>query len=231
MIRAYARLGIEVIQGWGMTETSPLASIAKITALQDGLSADERFPVLASQGYPIPLVDIRTVGDEGEQPWDGTSVGELQAHGPWITGSYYNQPAPDNFAEDGWLRTGDVASIDPLGFIRITDRTKDLIKSGGEWISSVDLENAIMGHPAVQECAVVAVPHPKWAERPLAVIALKPDGRANESDIKGYLAERFVKWMVPDAYVFVDAIPKTTTGKFLKTRLREQYRDWQWTEA
>jgi fatty-acyl-CoA synthase len=231
MIRAYAKLGIQVIQGWGMTETSPLASIAKITALQGDLSAEQRFPVLASQGYPIPLVDIRTVGDEGEQPWDGRSVGEIQVHGPWITGSYYNQPAPDNFAPDGWLRTGDVASIDPLGFIRITDRTKDLIKSGGEWISSVDLENAIMGHPAVQECAVVAVPHPKWAERPLAVVVLKPGGQATESDIKAYLGERFVKWMVPDAYVFVDAIPKTTTGKFLKTRLREQYRDWRWAEA
>jgi fatty-acyl-CoA synthase len=231
MIRAYARLGIEVIQGWGMTETSPLASIAKVTALQDHLGEDERFPVLASQGYPIPLVDVRAVGDEGEQPWDGKSVGEIQVHGPWITGTYYNQPAPDSFAPDGWLRTGDVASIDPLGFIRITDRTKDLIKSGGEWISSVDLENAIMGHPAVQECAVVAVPHPKWAERPLAVIVLKPGSQATGNDIKGYLGERFVKWMVPDAYVFVDAIPKTTTGKFLKTRLREQYRDWQWAEA
>jgi fatty-acyl-CoA synthase len=231
MIRAYAKLGIEVIQGWGMTETSPLASIAKVTALQEHLGAEERFPVLASQGYPIPLVDVRTVGDEGEQPWDGRSVGEIQVRGPWITGSYYNQPAPENFAEDGWLRTGDVASIDPLGFIRITDRTKDLIKSGGEWISSVDLENAIMGHPAVQECAVIAVPHPKWAERPLAVIVLKPGGQATESDIKGYLAESFVKWMVPDAYVFLDAIPKTTTGKFLKTRLREMYRDWKWAEA
>jgi fatty-acyl-CoA synthase len=231
MIRAYAKLGIQVIQGWGMTETSPLASIAKLTALQDGLSEDERFAVQATQGYPMPLVDIRTVGDQGEQPWDGKSVGEIQVHGPWITASYYNQPAPENFAPDGWLRTGDVASLDPLGFIRITDRTKDLIKSGGEWISSVDLENAIMGHPAVQECAVVAVPHPKWAERPLAVIVLKPGGQATETDIRGYLAQRFVKWMVPDAYVFVDAIPKTTTGKFLKTRLREMYRDWKWADA
>jgi fatty-acyl-CoA synthase len=231
MIRAYAKLGIEVLQGWGMTETSPLASIAKITAMQDHLGADERFAVLATQGYPMPLVDIRTVGDAGEQPWDGKSVGEIQVHGPWITGSYYNQPAPENFAQDGWLRTGDVASLDPLGFIRITDRTKDLIKSGGEWISSVDLENAIMGHPAVQECAVVAVPHPKWAERPLAVIVLKPGAQATEGEIKGYLAQRFVKWMVPDAYVFVDAIPKTTTGKFLKTKLREMYRDWKWADA
>jgi fatty-acyl-CoA synthase len=230
MIRAYARLGIEVIQGWGMTETSPLATVSKITALQADLSEDERFAVLASQGYPLPLVDIRTVGDRGEQPWDGNSVGEIQVHGPWITGSYYDQPAPENFAADGWLRTGDVAALDALGFIKITDRTKDLIKSGGEWISSVDLENAIMAHPAVQEAAVVAVPHPKWAERPLAVIVLKPGATATEADIRSHLAQRFVKWMVPDAYAFVDAIPRTSTGKFLKTRLREQYRDWKWAE-
>src|SRR6185436_9112623 len=135
------------------------------------------------------------------------------------------------FAPDGWLRTGDVASIDPLGFIKISDRTKDLIKSGGEWISSVDLENAIMGHPAVQEAAVIAVPHPKWSERPLAVIVLRPGATAAASDIRAHLSKQFVKWMVPDAYVFVNAIPRTSTGKFLKTKLREQYRDWQWTES
>ncbi len=230
MIRAYARLGIEVIQGWGMTETSPLATVAKITALQEHLNEDQRFAVLASQGYPLPLVDIRAVGDRGEQPWDGKNVGEIQVHGPWITGRYHEQPAPENFAPDGWLRTGDVASLDPLGFLKITDRTKDLIKSGGEWISSVDLENAIMAHPAVQEAAVIAVPHPKWAERPLAVIVLKPGASATEADIRSHLAQRFVKWMVPDAYAFVDAIPRTSTGKFLKTRLREQYRDWKWAE-
>jgi fatty-acyl-CoA synthase len=134
----------------------------------------------------------------------------------------------ESFTEDGWLRTGDVASIDELGFLKITDRTKDLIKSGGEWISSVDLENAIMGHPAVQEAAVIAVPHPKWSERPLAVVVLKPGEKATEADLKQYLAQKFVKWMVPDAYVFIDAIPRTSTGKFLKTKLREQYRDWRW---
>jgi fatty-acyl-CoA synthase len=231
MIRAYARLGIAVMQGWGMTETSPLATVSQITALQSDLDEDARFAVLASQGYPMPLVDIRAIGDHGEQPWDGRSVGEIQVHGPWITGSYHEQPAPENFTADGWLRTGDVASIDPLGVLKISDRTKDLIKSGGEWISSVDLENAIMGHPAVQEAAVIAVPHPKWAERPLAVIVLKPGASASEADIKAHLARGFVKWMVPDAYVFVDAIPRTSTGKFLKTRLRETYRDWKWADA
>ncbi|MGH8677706.1 MAG: long-chain fatty acid--CoA ligase [Burkholderiales bacterium] len=232
MIRAYAKLGIQVIQGWGMTETSPLGTVSKITAMQDQLSEDERFPVLAMQGYPLPLVDIRGVGDRGEIAWDGKTVGEIQVKGPWITGSYYNLPLSDeSFTPDVWLRTGDVASIDPLGFVKITDRTKDLIKSGGEWISSVDLENAIMGHPAVQEAAVISVPHPKWAERPLAVIVLKPGEKAGESDIKSHLAAKFVKWMVPDAYVFVDGIPRTSTGKFLKTKLREQYQNWIWTEA
>ena len=229
MIRAYAKFGISVIQGWGMTETSPVATISKVTALQQNLNEDERFAVMASQGYPLPLVDIRAVGDEGIADWDGKTVGEIQVHGPWITGSYHDLPASvDSFTADGWLRTGDVASIDPLGFVRITDRTKDLIKSGGEWISSVDLENAIMGHPAVQEAAVIAVPHPKWAERPLAVIVLKAGERATEADIKSYLAQKFVKWMVPDAYVFADTIPRTSTGKFLKTALRQQYQNWSW---
>ncbi len=232
MIRAYAKLGIEVMQGWGMTETSPLATVSKVTALQDHLDEDARFKVQAMQGYPLPLVDLRAVGEDGEAPWDGESVGEIQVQGPWITGSYHRVPvSADNFTDDGWLRTGDVAAIDELGFIKISDRTKDLIKSGGEWISSVDLENAIMGHPAVQEAAVIAVAHPKWSERPLAVIVLKPGAEVSEAQIKQHLAGQFVKWMVPDAYVFVDSIPRTSTGKFLKTALREQYRDWQWDDA
>ncbi len=232
MIRAYAKLGIEVLQGWGMTETSPLATVSKVTAQQAHYDENARFRVQAMQGYPLPLVDVRAVGDEGEAAWDGKSVGEIQVHGPWITGSYFGvEVTEENFTDDGWLRTGDVASIDELGFMKITDRTKDLIKSGGEWISSVDLENAIMGHPAVQEAAVIAVAHPKWSERPLAVIVLKPGTKASEDDIRQHLAGQFVKWMVPDAYVFVDSIPRTSTGKFLKTALRERYRDWGWQDA
>jgi fatty-acyl-CoA synthase len=231
MIRAYAQLDIEVLQGWGMTETSPLATLSKITAQQRHLDADARFKVQAMQGYPLPLVDVRGIGDEGEVPWDGKSVGEIQVHGPWITGNYHGvRVSEESFSADGWLRTGDVASIDELGFMKISDRTKDLIKSGGEWISSVDLENAIMGHPSVQEAAVIAVPHPKWSERPLAVIVLKAGQKVGEDEIREYLGKHFVKWMVPDAYAFVESIPRTSTGKFLKTALREQFREWKWDD-
>ena len=233
LIRTFHKFDMTIVQGWGMTETSPLATVAKPTHTQpDDLSDDERFATMASQGYAIPLVDLRIVGDEGEQPWDGKAVGEIQVRGPWITASYHNvERSSESFTDDGWLRTGDVAAVHPLGFVKITDRTKDLIKSGGEWISSVDLENAIMGHPAVAEAAVIAVPHPKWAERPLAVVVAKSGAVLTEADLRQFLLTKFAKWAVPDAYAFVDAIPRTSTGKFLKTKLREQYRDWQWEAA
>ncbi|MCA3143663.1 MAG: long-chain fatty acid--CoA ligase [Betaproteobacteria bacterium] len=232
LIRGFARHGIDVLQGWGMTETSPLCTISKLLHTQGEVSEDEMFATKASQGYTVPLVDIRIMGDEGEQPWDGKSVGEIQVCGPWITGAYHDLPASQHsFTADGWLRTGDVAAITPEGFVKITDRTKDLIKSGGEWISSVDLENAIMGHPAVAEAAVIAVPHPKWAERPLAVVVFKQGQRATQAELQQFLAARMVKWMVPDAFAFVESIPRTSTGKFQKTRLREMYPTWDWQEA
>ncbi len=232
LIRAFDGFGIEIIQGWGMTETSPIATIAKTTQLQPDITEDERFATMASQGYPLPLVDLRIVGDAGEQPWDGKSVGEIQVHGPWITGSYHDLPhSEDSFTADGWLRTGDVAAVQPLGFVKITDRTKDLIKSGGEWISSVDLENAIMGHPAVAESAVIAVAHPKWSERPLAVVVPKSGASVSAEELRAFLEGRFARWAIPDAFVFVDAIPRTSTGKFLKSRLRDQFRDWSWEPA
>ncbi|HZP87173.1 MAG TPA: long-chain fatty acid--CoA ligase [Burkholderiales bacterium] len=229
LIRAFARQGINIVQGWGMTETSPLATVCRLNQLQGDLDEDGRFAALASQGYPTPLVDLRIRGDEGEQPWDGNTVGEIQVRGPWITGKYHNLPqSEESFTEDGWLRTGDVAAVSPLGYVKITDRTKDLIKSGGEWISSVDLENGIMAHPAVAEAAVIAVPHPKWAERPLAVVVRKQGAQLSEAELREFLSTKFVKWAVPDAYVFAESIPRTSTGKFSKRLLREQYREWDW---
>jgi fatty-acyl-CoA synthase len=232
LIRSFAELDMHIMQGWGMTETSPLATLGVVKSELAHASADEQFALRAKQGVVLPFVDLRLMGDEGEQPWDGQSAGEVQVRGPWITGSYHKLAQPEeSFTADGWLRTGDVGVMDAHGYLKLTDRSKDLIKSGGEWISSVDLENAIMGHPAVQEAAVIAVPHPKWAERPLAVVVLKPGERASQDDIRGYLSDKFAKWQVPDAYAFVDAIPRTSTGKFLKTKLREMFKEWKWTNV
>lgn len=224
-IRAFARHGMAVTHGWGMTETSPLASVASLKPELQHLPDDERFPYYATAGLPQPLVDLRIVGDDGdEQPWDGEATGEIQVHGPFITGSYYAAPdAADKFTADGWLRTGDVASVDRHGYIRIVDRTKDLIKSGGEWISSVDLENAIMAHPHVAEAAVIAVPHPKWAERPLACVVRKPGQDVSPADIRDLLAERFARWQLPDDYIFMDELPHTSTGKLSKATLRQMH--------
>jgi fatty-acyl-CoA synthase len=166
----------------------------------------------------------------GVQPWDGKSVGEIQVRGPWITSGYYNNPAgAAQFTEDGWFRTGDVASIDFEGYVQITDRTKDLIKSGGEWISSVDMETAIMDHPKVLEAAVIAVPHPQWQERPLACVVPKPEfkGQLTAQEIMEYLTPRVAKWWLPDEVVFIDAVPKTSVGKFDKKVLRERFKDWK----
>ena len=172
---------------------------------------------------PVPLVDLRIVGEGGEAAWDGKAVGEVQVHGPFITGGYHGVDDRSRVSEDGWLRTGDVACVDPQGYVRITDRTKDLIKSGGEWISSVDLENALMAHPAVAEAAVIAIAHEKWGERPLACVVLKPGQSAAPAELNAMLAKRFAKWQLPDAYEFIAEIPRTSTGKFWKAKLRERY--------
>jgi fatty-acyl-CoA synthase len=227
LIRAYAKQGVRVDQGWGMTETSPVATIAYVKPEFDLRNQDLCYQRKAMAGVPIPLVDLRIVGDEGVAPWDGKEVGEIQVHGPFITGRYHGVAEQDRFSADGWLRTGDVAVVDPHGYVRITDRTKDLIKSGGEWISSVDLENALMAHPAVAEAAVIAMPHEKWGERPLACVVLKP-GISKDSSLEKSLGEhlsgRFAKWQLPDRYDFIDEIPRTSTGKFWKAKLRERYR-------
>jgi fatty-acyl-CoA synthase len=226
LIRAFDAHGIWLLQGWGMTETSPLATVSYPKAELRDVPMDERYRRAAMAGVPVPLVDLRLRGDEGhDMPWNGRAVGEIQVRGPFITGSYHDTPvSEDKFTADGWLRTGDVASVDELGFVRITDRTKDLIKSGGEWISSVDLENALMAHPAVAEAAVIAIPDEKWSERPLACVVFKNGQSASTEELDVHLGRhRFAKWQLPERYEFIDAVPRTSTGKFWKLRLRELF--------
>ena len=226
LIRAFARHGIWILQGWGMTETSPVCTISYPTASLKDASDDERFRRAAMAGVPIPLVELRLRTDEGgDAPHDGRTMGEMQVRGPFITGAYHGIGAPaDKFTPDGWLRTGDVATMDELGFVRITDRTKDLIKSGGEWISSVDVENALMAHAAVAEAAVIAVPDDKWGERPLACVVFKAGQSASDDALREHLlAHGFAKWQLPDRIEVVDAIPRTSTGKFYKLELRRRF--------
>lgn len=226
MIRGFDRHGIAVLHAWGMTETSPVCTLAPLKHHLKGLPEDQRYAYRAMQGYPQPFVELRVCSDRGEVAPDGKTMGEIQVRGPCVTSRYHGmEPDPEKFTPDGWLRTGDVGVINEEGYIKITDRTKDLIKSGGEWISSVDLENAIMSHPAVAEAAVIAVPDPRWDERPLAVIVLRKGASASAEEIHKFLADKFAKWWLPDEYVFVNEIPRTSTGKFLKTALRERFSD------
>lgn len=230
MIEEYElRWGVPILQGWGMTETSPVASVSVLKSHMRDWTPDRQFGMRAKQGPPLPGVDIRAVDEEGrEVPWDGRTMGELEVRGPWVISEYYKAENGQDRFHDGWFRTGDVATIDEEGYIQIVDRTKDLVKSGGEWISTVDLENLIMGHPKVLEAAVIAVPHPKWSERPLACVVLKPDyqGEVTKEEILGFLAPKTQKWMLPDDVVFIQAVPKTSTGKFDKKVLREQFKDY-----
>ena len=226
LIRAFAKHGVWLLQGWGMTETSPLATVSYPRAELKTASDDERFRRAAMAGVPVPLVEVRIRDEQGQDaPRDGKTMGEIQVRGPFITGSYHGIGATaDKFSDDGWLRTGDVATMDELGFVRITDRTKDLIKSGGEWISSVDLESALMGHPSVAEAAVIAIPNEKWGERPLACIVVKPGLELRTEELGEHLLRHgFAKWQLPDRYELIDAIPRTSTGKFWKVKLRERF--------
>ena len=225
MIAAYKqRHGLNVVQGWGMTETSPVASVTDFIGDLRDEDEETKFDYVAMAGMPLPLVEVRVmVGDE-EQPWDGEAMGELEVRGPWVASAYYDdEELKDRWTDDGWFRTGDIASMHPRGFIQIKDRSKDVIKSVGEWISSVDLENAIMAHPAVAEAAVIAIPDEKWSERPLAAVVLKEGQTATADELREHLAGQFAKWMLPDRFEFVDEIPKTAVGKFKKTALREQF--------
>ena len=225
MIAAYEqRHGIKIVQGWGMTETSPVASTATLPHDLADVDEETRFDIESWAGMPLPFVEIRIrVGDE-EIAWDGESMGELEVRGPWVAAGYYDTPEQaDRWTDDGWFRTGDIASIHPRGYIQIKDRSKDVIKSGGEWISSVELENAIMAHPAVAEAAVIAIPDDKWAERPLAAVVLKEGASANAEELREFLAPNFAKFWLPDRIEFISEIPKTSVGKFRKTALREQF--------
>ena len=226
MIRAYKRHGAQICHGWGMTEMSPLGTVSYIKPELQGLGESERMARYAMAGVPAPIMDIRLVGDDGRPcAWDGRSVGETQVRGPFIAGSYHEVPNdPERFCADGWLRTGDVATMDAHGYLRITDRSKDLIKSGGEWISSVDMENLLMAHPAVLEAAVIAIADAKWTERPLACVVLKPGRSAAPDQLRAHLAEKFARWQLPDRFEYLDAIPRTSTGKFWKVKLRERFR-------
>jgi fatty-acyl-CoA synthase len=221
-----AAIGLPLQHGWGMTETSPVATQFVLRSVHDGLTEDERADVRARQGPPLPLVDLRIADpDTGEeQPWDDVATGEVQAAGPWIAAEYYRgEGGGAQFTEDGWLRTGDVAAVDSYGYFRLVDRTKDLVKSGGEWISSVALENEIMAHPKVAEAAVIAVPHEKWVERPLACVVVRDGETLTAEELIEFLAPRVSKWHLPDAVEFIDEVPKTSVGKFSKKALREKF--------
>jgi fatty-acyl-CoA synthase len=232
LFRRFEKFGVQVIQPWGMTETTPIATVCTLKPHMQTLSDDHKFAVRARQGLPCPFTEIRAMGDNGEVPWDGETPGELEVRGPYVTASYYNLPEERHrWSDDGWLRTGDVVTIDSEGYMKITDRTKDLIKSGGEWISSVDLENAIVAHPAVREAAVVAVPHSKWMERPLALVVVREDVTVSVEELREFLLARFAKWQLPDDFVFVAELPHTSTGKLLKSELRKQFQNWSWNSA
>jgi acyl-CoA synthetase (AMP-forming)/AMP-acid ligase II len=211
------RHGVRMYQAWGMTETSPVATYSR--PAEDGEHDDSYWEERAKQGRPLPWVELRLVGDEGEVPWDGSSTGEIEVRGPWIASQYFRDPDPDKF-DEGWLRTGDIAAVDEKGYVQITDRSKDVIKSGGEWISSVELENELMAHPQVVEAAVIAKPDERWAERPLCCVVLSSDGAASAEDLVEHLRSRVAKWWLPDEFAFVEEIPKTSVGKFDKKVLR-----------
>lgn len=219
MERFQERFGVPIIQAWGMTETSPLGAVAHPPK---GSAPQEAMEWRSKTGRIVPGVELRLMDGERELPWDGKSVGEIEVRGPWITGSYYRDPSSDKF-HDGWLRTGDVGTVDQKGFIQITDRAKDVIKSGGEWISSVELETKLMAHPAVFEAAVIGVPDERWGERPLACVVLKEGASVTIEELKAFLAERVAKWQIPDRWAFIKEVPKTSVGKFDKKVLRAKY--------
>jgi fatty-acyl-CoA synthase len=217
------RHGIHMVQGWGMTETSPVCAVAHPP---EGIEGDEMWRYRTAAGRILPLVEARLIGDDGnEVPWDGKSTGELEVRGPWIARDYYEDPSSPEKFHDGWLRTGDICSIDERGYVRISDRSKDVIKSGGEWISSVELEQALIDHDAVLEAAVIARPDEKWSERPLACVVLCEGANVGPEDLRSHLEGRVAKWWIPETFAFIDEVPKTSVGKFDKKVLRQRLKD------
>ncbi len=219
------RHGLRVLHAWGMTETTPLGTVAALPSELIDADIDEQYRYRCTQGQPAPFVEIRARGADGIVPWDGETMGELEVRGPWVADAYFGDESRDRFTEDGWFRTGDLVSISARGCVEIRDRIKDVIKSGGEWISSLALENALMAHPAVLEAAVIGVPHPKWQERPLAVVVFKPGASASADALREFLAPRFASWALPDGFEIVTEIPKTSTGKMQKSVLRDRFRE------
>ncbi len=224
LIRDFDRLGLRLVHAWGMTETSPIGLVSRLSPELAALDEAIGYKLRAKQGVPPPLLDLRVVGDQGDVAHDDQSSGEVLVRGPWIADEYTGGQTPERWTSDGYFRTGDVATVDQYGFVRLVDRVADLIKSGGEWIASAAIETALMDHPAVREAAVIGVPDAKWSERPLAVVAFKPGASASPEEMRAFLAERFPKFWLPDAFEVIDAIPRTSTGKFQKTELRKRYR-------
>jgi fatty-acyl-CoA synthase len=224
LLEGFDRHGLTIIQAWGMTETSPLGSVCRLTPDLVDAPAEQQYDFRSRQGVPVPFVDVRARGDDGELvEWDDAAMGELEVRGPWVAAAYHRGVGAEKFTDDGWFATGDVVKIDSRGCIRICDRSKDLVKSGGEWISSVDLENLLMAHPAVVEAAVIAIPDERWGERPMAVVVVKDGEEATPDELREHLATEFAKWQLPERFEFIDALPRTATGKFKKTDLRERY--------
>jgi fatty-acyl-CoA synthase len=231
-MRALDTRGLKLMQGWGLIETDALATVATVPPELETAPEEEQYAARMSLGRPLPFVDVRVIGDMGEVPHDGDAMGEVQLRGPWVTGSYYNLPElRGKWTDDGWFRTGDVVTVNARGEMKMADRAKDLIRAGNEWISSVNLENELMGHPAVREAAVIAVTHPVHGEKPLAVVALKEGSVATENELREFLAKKFAAWQLPEAFVFVDELPHTPTGKLLKKELRKQFKDWKWNSS
>jgi fatty-acyl-CoA synthase len=226
MIKAFDDMGVEVRHAWGMTEMSPLGTVGALQGQFCHLKGEAKLDMLQMQGYAPFMVEMKITDDAGEElPWDGKTPGRLKVRGPAISGAYY-RVEDDILDEQGFFDTGDVATLDEHGYVRITDRSKDVIKSGGEWISSIDLENLAVGHPKVAEAAVIGMPHPKWGERPLLIVQVKEGESLTREEILGFMDGKIASWWMPDDVVFVDSIPHTATGKILKMALREQFKDY-----